>query len=113
MTMAGGAMVGYCEIGSTVIASMPPSRMKSAITQANTGRSMKNLAMCGLRYLDAATGGEVAGAAGPPAGPFHGCGLTVAPGLAFWKPSTTIRSPPLRPELTTQLLPSLALATTG
>jgi hypothetical protein len=40
-TIDGGAIVGYWAIGSTVIASAPPSRMNSAMTHANTGRSMK------------------------------------------------------------------------
>src|SRR5580692_11582183 len=48
MEMAGGAMAGYCAMGSVVMASAPISMMTMASTQANTGRSMKKLTMAGL-----------------------------------------------------------------
>src|SRR2546423_7616034 len=41
MLTAGGAMFGYCSIGSAVIDSAPASMMTIAITHANTGLSMK------------------------------------------------------------------------
>src|SRR5262245_61876295 len=43
--MEGGATGGYCAIGSCVIATLPPTRMKSAMTHAKMGRSMKKRAM--------------------------------------------------------------------
>src|ERR1700761_3345761 len=42
MAMAGGAMLGYCAIGSVLMANPPPSMMTIASTQAKIGRSMKN-----------------------------------------------------------------------
>src|ERR1700733_2123519 len=47
MEMAGGAMLGYCAMGSVVMASPPISMMTMASTQAKTGRSMKKLTMAG------------------------------------------------------------------
>jgi hypothetical protein len=41
MVSEGGAMEGYCSIGSCPSASNPASAMPSAITQAKTGLSMK------------------------------------------------------------------------
>src|SRR5438105_2568829 len=76
-TIVGGATVGYCATGSLVIDTLPNTRMNSAITHANTGRSMKNFAISvGLRYFFAATGAV------------HGTAFTGAPGRSFWKPST-------------------------
>jgi hypothetical protein len=48
---------------------------------------------------------------GDPAGaPFcagcHACGVTGEPGLAFWKPSTMMRSPRFRPSLTIHWVPT-------
>ena len=45
MVMAVGAMRGYCEMGRRRMDSAPASMMMMAMTQAKTGRSMKNLAM--------------------------------------------------------------------
>lgn len=42
MATAGGAMLGYCAMGSVLMASAPPSIMTMASTQAKIGRSMKN-----------------------------------------------------------------------
>ncbi len=42
MLTEGGAMRGYCEIGSVRIARIPIPMMMIEITQAKTGRSMKN-----------------------------------------------------------------------
>src|SRR4051794_8762890 len=47
-TMEGGATVGYCAIGSCLMATPPSTRMKSAITHAKIGRSMKNCAIVRL-----------------------------------------------------------------
>ena len=43
--MPGGAMGGYCAMGSVRMASTPASIRIRAITQAKTGRSIKNLAI--------------------------------------------------------------------
>src|SRR5579862_270390 len=43
MAIAGGAMLGYCAIGSVVMASAPASITTIASTQAKIGRSMKKL----------------------------------------------------------------------
>ncbi|MER9313072.1 hypothetical protein NKI51_27920 [Mesorhizobium australicum] len=42
MRIVGGAISGYCEIGSLLMPSAPPSITAIAITQAKTGRRMKN-----------------------------------------------------------------------
>src|ERR1700730_4038211 len=47
MEMAGGAMLGYCAMGSVVMASAPISMMTMASTHAKTGRSMKKLTTAG------------------------------------------------------------------
>src|SRR5688572_7940085 len=44
----GGATEGYCATGSCVTATPPKTRMKSAMTHAKMGRSMKNWAMAAL-----------------------------------------------------------------
>src|ERR1700722_3072831 len=43
--MAGGAIVGYCAIGSVKIDAIPDSIRIMAITHAKIGRSIKNFAM--------------------------------------------------------------------
>lgn len=43
MPMAGGAMLGYCETGSFRMESAPAIISTIAITQANTGLSIKTL----------------------------------------------------------------------
>src|SRR3990167_8914307 len=112
MTMAGGATVGYCATGSLVIAAPPSTVMNSAITQAKIGRSMKNpesmrrLPDQRLAAVEAAE--DAAGAAAPALpGGAHGTGLTGAPGIIFWKPSTITRSPAASPPVTTQSAPWL------
>ena len=62
MMTDGGAMVGYCEIGSWVIEIAPARMMNSASTQAKTGRSMKNFAMRWLLVYCLAAGALAAGA---------------------------------------------------
>ncbi|WP_448206766.1 TetR/AcrR family transcriptional regulator C-terminal domain-containing protein [Azospirillum sp. sgz302134] len=47
MDTVGGAIFGYCSTGRRRIASAPASMMTMAMTQAKTGRSMKNLDMRG------------------------------------------------------------------
>jgi hypothetical protein len=42
--MVGGAISGYCEIGSTARAASPNRTMTIEITQAKTGRSMNTRA---------------------------------------------------------------------
>src|SRR5688572_10589144 len=46
----GGAISGYCSTGSARSAMTPASRMLSAITQANTGRSMKKRGVIASRW---------------------------------------------------------------
>ena len=50
MATAGGAIVGYCAIGSCIIARPPAIIMMIASTQAKTGRWIKNLDI-GIRTL--------------------------------------------------------------
>jgi hypothetical protein len=45
MTMDGGATGGYCAIGNCVMDTAPITMMKSAITHAKMGLSMKNFAI--------------------------------------------------------------------
>src|SRR3972149_9097887 len=86
-TMDGGATVGNREIGSCVVDTPPNTSMNSAITQAKTGRSMKNWAMNEPPYLpaaaDAALGAAPAGALPPLPAPAaagcHGTAFTLAP----------------------------------
>ncbi len=52
MEMAGGAMLGYCAMGSVVTARAPISMMTMASTQAKTGRSMKKLTMAGAYFAE-------------------------------------------------------------
>jgi hypothetical protein len=41
----GGATLGYCATGDSLMARMPPNMMRMETTHAKTGRSIKNLAM--------------------------------------------------------------------
>jgi len=45
MVTAVGAIFGYCDMGRLTMDKMPASMMMMAMTQAKTGRSMKNLAI--------------------------------------------------------------------
>ena len=56
MAICGGAIGGYWETGSVLIASRPASMIMMAITQAKIGRFMKNLGMKRLLYFFAAAG---------------------------------------------------------
>ena len=114
-TIDGGATVGNCATGSCLIATPPNTRMKSAITHAKMGRSMKNCAMA----RGSAGGGSGARrgrrgrparwpAAGAEPGGCHGTGFTGALPRSFWKPSTMTSSPGFRPSRITQWPPSAA-----
>ena len=73
MVICGGAIGGYWETGSVLIASRPASMIMMAITQAKIGRLMKNLGMECLLYFFAAAGcGAAAGAAVRLAAERHG-----------------------------------------
>src|SRR5574340_1415040 len=121
MDSAGGATSGYCAMGNWRSASVPPSRMTMAMTQANTGRSMKKWASTdqfpGLVGAGAAAapGAPAAldAAAGPEPGGDHGTGFTGVPGGAFNWPSTITCSPGARPSLMTQSLPLMPPVFTG
>src|SRR5262252_464106 len=97
-TIEGGATGGYCDTGSCVTATEPPTMMNRAMTHAKIGRSMKNVDMdrspCRCQRA-AVAAAEADGApapaadAAPDAAGCHGTGLTTAPGpRSFWKPST-------------------------
>lgn len=47
----GGAICGYCATGNVKIESNPTPMMRIEITQAKTGRSMKNRAITGSWVL--------------------------------------------------------------
>src|SRR5450631_114256 len=101
----GGATVGYWAIGSCLIATPPMTKMKSAITHAKIGRSMKNWAMAGTQPgVEAAAEGVLAAALAAPGG-CHGTGFTGAVPRNFWKPSTITISPLLTPSRMTQSPP--------
>src|SRR4029453_16891373 len=57
-SISGGAMVGYCAMGSCTITTTPAITMRIEITMATMGRLMKNLAI--VVYLDLAGGGGAA-----------------------------------------------------
>jgi hypothetical protein len=48
MATDGGAMLGYWATGSFVSDNAPATRIKMEMTQAKTGRSMKNLGMANV-----------------------------------------------------------------
>src|SRR5262244_2759986 len=101
MAMAGGAMLGYCDMGSVRMASAPASMTTMANTQANIGRSMKKLTMAGTY---SAAVGDVTPACRTVfslVGGLYSSGTTLVPGFADWIPSTMTRSPAMSPEFTT------------
>src|SRR5437764_7787797 len=66
--MDGGATVGYCAIGSCLMATPPTTMMNSAITQAKIGRSIKKRAIADKSfYWRVLPGPAAAPAAGEPA----------------------------------------------
>src|SRR6185437_445019 len=95
----GGAMIGYCATARSGIEIAPIRQMNSAITQAKTGRSMKKAGMIRYRRADAVSpvSAPVSREASASA---HITARTLSPAVNFWKPSTTTRSPALRPWLT-------------
>ena len=79
-----------------------------AMTMATIGRRMKKFAMAlaALGFLVPARGPPGgAGGAAPGSSTFTISGFTLIPVRTFWSPSTTIRSPALRPESMTQSVP--------
>ena len=86
MAIDGGAIGGYWEIGRLRIARPPASIIAIATTQANTGRSRKNLAI-GAPLLRGRGRGGGAGA------PAH----REDPGRTRWSPSTMTLSPAASP----------------
>src|SRR5258706_16343678 len=100
MVTAGGAIIGYCEIGRRVIEMMPAMLMISAITQATIGRSMKkrdrDIGQAHYGAAGVAAGGAAATVGAAPAS----LGSTGIPGCTFWRPSTITRSPGWRPSST-------------
>src|SRR5688572_14099996 len=112
--IAGGAIAGYCAIGSRKIEIAPASMITSAITHAKMGRLMKNFATSqrpgwlgcatavpalpvpaepGIAAAEPADPGIAAAEPADPGAPLAcvvpaGTGLTVAPGRAFCRPST-------------------------
>src|SRR5512138_3829402 len=94
MEICGGAMGGYWETGSVLIASRPASMTIMAMTQAKIGRLIKNRGMKGLLYYFAACWGATEAAVGLAP---NGTALTGVPGFAFWIPSRMTRSPALSP----------------
>ena len=105
----GGAISGYCAIGSVRIAARPASTRNMEITAAKIGRSMKkreNMEVSSVRYALgadlASAGGAAPGAAGAPGvAPGAPAGappsLIGAPGRSFATPSTITASPGFKP----------------
>jgi hypothetical protein len=98
----GGAISGYCAIGSTRIAAIPASAMKSEMTTAKIGRSMKKRENMMVGYLFfsgdwiPAFAGTAALAPGVPPG--DSAARTGAPGKKiFASPSTITLSPAASP----------------
>ena len=63
MVICGGAIGGYWETGSVLIASRPASMTMMAITQAKIGRLMKNLGMK-VSFISVSAGAGCVQAAG-------------------------------------------------
>ena len=93
--MIGGAISGYCAIGSRKNDTAPSSTKTIAITAAKIGRSMKKCEMRICRRL------RWPSLAACPARRAHwrARGLTLLPGWIFAMPLTTTRSSGLRPSL--------------
>src|SRR6267154_3518821 len=92
MVTAGGAMIGYCEIGSRVIEMMPVMLMISAMTQATIGRSMKkrdsDMGRAPQGAADVAAGDAAGGAVAAVGAAPASLGSTGIPGCTFCRPST-------------------------
>src|SRR6185312_12665726 len=94
--ISGGTMSGYCEMGRFSIETMPMTTVRMAITIATMGRRMKKL---DIAYLPAPP------EAAEDAGIDVWCGLTGTPSFSFWILLRMMRSPDLRPDVTTQFGP--------
>src|SRR5579863_2359132 len=100
MEMAGGAMLGYCAMGSVVMASAPASMITMASTQAKMGRLMKKLTMAAAHSVAVWAAAAAWRGLFCSAGGRYSCAITLVPGLADCRPSTITRSPALSPEVT-------------
>ena len=91
----GGAISGYCAIGSTRIDARPARMMKIDRTAAKIGRSMKKRE----NISSPAASGPASRPSSGPAGlrAFFSAIFTGAPGPIFITPSTITRSPPSGP----------------
>ncbi len=90
----GGAISGYCEMGSTRMEAMPASAMKSEMTIAKIGRSMKKRENMDVSYFfSEGFLSEGPGASDAFASPLPGAPLPDAPGApgggAFGSPNCT------------------------
>ncbi len=83
MLIVGGVISGDCSTGRKYIEPRPHSAIMIESTEANTGRSMKNLEIMRASYSVSA----LSGASVP------GIGFTTIPGCTLSSPSTTTRSP--------------------
>src|SRR5688500_10841809 len=114
MVTVGGAISGYCEIGSAVEATSPAIVMMIASTLAKMGRSMKNrekLPMSGFGQragpagaglLGAAAGAGAAAGVGPGGTTASARTCTAAPGRILIRLSTMAPSPGFKPPVTSQ-----------
>src|ERR1035437_6518951 len=110
MLISGGTMFGNCATGRLNIETAPMSTIKMAMTIATIGRLMKNLYMAQTwreNYLGGFDG--VAELVSDP----NGLGFTITPSFTFCAPSTTMRSPALRPLSITQFAPTCSPTFTG
>src|SRR5206468_9387103 len=92
-------MIGYCATARSGIEIAPIKQMKSATTQAKIGLSMKKLGI-DQSQRDAGVAGALDTEPTEASASIHAFALTLSPGTNFWNPSTTTRSPSLRPSLT-------------
>src|SRR5438552_12921090 len=98
----GGAISGYCAIGSERIDARPASTMKVEMTAAKSGRSMKKREnmVFPCAYFDAAPEGALAGLPGAVGAPDAGAELASLigpPGCSLATPVTVTVSPALSP----------------
>src|SRR5437762_6332287 len=109
----GGAISGYCAIGSERIDARPASTMNVEMTAANRGRSIKKREnmVCPCAYLDAAPGPAFAGPVGEAGAAGAGAELASLigpPGWSLATPLTNTLSPAFSPESMTKRLPPSA-----
>src|ERR1022692_73296 len=113
MTTVGGAISGYCAIGSTCDEISPANVMMIEITPAKIGRLMKNSEKPigdGLPVSGYLAGAVVGTAAGAGAG---GASVTGMPGRTLSRLSTITRSPVLSPDTMAQSDPIQSPVWTG